>query len=326
MDGNMNRLCAWTLILVAVFATQGCKSLDFAGKKKAETLTATESKVEAEVAVPTKVVILWQEAVLTQPGVGRIRGFGGRIYFHDRMDKPIAVDGTLSVYGFDDSNPVAKNRQPDKKFVFESEHLAAKQDVTPLGVSYNIWLPWDEDGGYRKLITLVPVFRSANGEVINGESMKNTLPGPTSPEDKDTAEFIRRLQNSQPGVIDKVNYEESERNSKMRATTIEINDSMNERLQLPQAQNNLPAANEEELKALAAAEEKRIQDIANQRVQTVITNKTSNLASQGVTSENGSFLETGEIQRGNRLSVFGRSANTRESNSRAPITPIGSER
>ncbi len=44
---------------------------------------------------------MWSFTVLQQPGQPGVRGYGGRLMFYDADDKPMKVDGTLTVYAFD---------------------------------------------------------------------------------------------------------------------------------------------------------------------------------------------------------------------------------
>src|SRR5262249_36558733 len=72
--------------------------------------------------VPNQLVAFWTDAVQTVPGTTGKRGFGGRLYFYAKdPKKPVKVNGSIVVYGFDETNRDPKNIIPDKKFVFSAE-------------------------------------------------------------------------------------------------------------------------------------------------------------------------------------------------------------
>ena len=120
----------------------------------------------------------------TQPGQRPTRGFGGRLYFYDAKDKTVPVEGQLVVYGYDDSQDGRPSQTPSRKFAFTPEQFTQHYSATQLGASYSIWIPWDQVGGVRKSISLLPVFTSTNGQVVMGEQSINVLPGkaPENPE------------------------------------------------------------------------------------------------------------------------------------------------
>jgi len=127
---------------------------------------------------PSKVVSVWSEAILSGPGQTPIRGFGGRLMFFNEEDQPsIEVEGSLIVYGFDETNRDPSNAVPDRKFVFTEEQLAQHHEKTRLGHSYNFWLPWDEVGGEQKEISLIARFMPTGGGVVVSEQTKHLLPG-----------------------------------------------------------------------------------------------------------------------------------------------------
>lgn len=126
---------------------------------------------------PTHLTALWTHTVLNQPGKKGIRGFGGRLMFHgkENNNKPVLVDGTLTVYAFDET--VRSNTVPERKFVFTSEQFAKHHSVSKLGHSYSVWLPWDEVGGEPRRINLVARFEPAGGAMILSENALQYLPG-----------------------------------------------------------------------------------------------------------------------------------------------------
>jgi len=136
---------------------------------------------ESSYPTPVKMAAIWSPAVFNQVGKQSTRGFGGRIYFYDAKNEPVAVEGQLVVYVYNDGAPGGENKPPEKKFAFTPEQFTKHYSPTQLGASYSIWIPWDPVGGPQAQLTLVPIFTSASGQLVIGESSHNLLPGPTAP-------------------------------------------------------------------------------------------------------------------------------------------------
>ncbi len=127
---------------------------------------------------PTKIVAIWTDAVLHQPGRPPTRGFGGRLMFYGPDESnPIKVDGTLVVYAFDEEGRSPTDVKPDRKYVFPPDQFARHYSKSKLGHSYSIWIPWDEVGGPRKEISLIARFIPKNGAAIVSGQSRQILPG-----------------------------------------------------------------------------------------------------------------------------------------------------
>jgi len=135
-----------------------------------------EKAVAAE--VPTRIVSTWTDTVLHRTGQKPIRGFGGRLVFFDRDgEKPIAVQGQLVVYSFDESERDRPETAPTKKYIFPADQFARLESDSKLGPSYSVWLPWDEVGGPQKNVSLIVRFEPTEGSMILGEQTHHLLPG-----------------------------------------------------------------------------------------------------------------------------------------------------
>jgi hypothetical protein len=131
--------------------------------------------------VPVRMTDMWTYAVLNQPGQPGVRGFGGRVMFYGTdSEKPIKVDGTLTVFAFDAAETDPSRAKPLRKFVFPAENLESHYSKSKLGHSYSFWLPWDEVGGPEQQISLIARFESRTGETLVGSPSRQTLPGPGS--------------------------------------------------------------------------------------------------------------------------------------------------
>ena len=128
--------------------------------------------------IPAKILPIWSDTVLYQKGAPGVRGFGGRVLFYDeRDDEPIKVDGSLIVYAFDAEVHDPSNSKPEKQFAITADQLEQHYSRSKLGHSYSIWLPWDVVGGPSRQISLVLKFEGREGGVAISESATKLLPG-----------------------------------------------------------------------------------------------------------------------------------------------------
>lgn len=174
MTVRLTVICLWIGVI------SGCQTTSFEKLKDATRLPfmSKEPKVqESEYAAAAKLVAIWSDAMYSEPGQKNVRGFGGRLYFYSNENKTIPVQGQLVVYGYDDSSPGEHVTTPARKFVFTPEQFTTHYTPSDLGASYSVWIPWDEIGGERKSISLVPVFTCSNGQIVIGTQSVNVLPG-----------------------------------------------------------------------------------------------------------------------------------------------------
>jgi hypothetical protein len=128
--------------------------------------------------VPDRILPIWTDTIMHQPGKPGIRGFGGRVYFYaGEESQAIEVDGGLVVYVFDSDKMDPHSPSPEKKYVFTPEHMKNHMSEAPLGKSYSIWLPWDEVGGESRSLTLVARFEGTKGGVVLSQPAVKFLPG-----------------------------------------------------------------------------------------------------------------------------------------------------
>lgn len=134
---------------------------------------------------PTKIVAMWTDTVLYTQGQTPRRGFAGRLMFYDgKQGKPIEVEGTLSVYAFDEEGRNIEDTRPDRKYVFTPEQFEKHYSKSEIGHSYSVWIPWDEARGEQKEISLIVRFTPTKGPVLVGEQSRHLLPGTESPKNE----------------------------------------------------------------------------------------------------------------------------------------------
>jgi hypothetical protein len=159
----------------------GCASMsdDSPSKKKSlmQRLPWVNSEPEAPVPYPNpvKVAATWTPDTLVQAGRTPTRGFGGRFFFYDEKSRPVPVDGTLIVHGFDDTADAPEERV--KRFEFTPEQFTRHFSQTDLGASYSVWIPWDAIGGDQRRISIVASFKTAEGKMVQGVPATIVLPG-----------------------------------------------------------------------------------------------------------------------------------------------------
>ncbi len=141
--------------------------------------------------VPTRVVDLWTEEVLTEPNQPAVRGFAGRVMFYSgESTEPVAVDGTFSVFVFDESDRDTGYTQPERKFVYLPDQLGKYYSKSNLGHSYSFWLPWDEVGGPQRKLCLIARFEPRRRSPGAGQTLPPSAPwrrGPSRPGERHNA-------------------------------------------------------------------------------------------------------------------------------------------
>lgn len=215
---DLRRTVALAVGSLLLAAAVGCTPLDLSKASWWPDPTKPET--------PTRMVDVWTDAVLHQPGKPGIRGFGGRILFYnDDKEAPIVVDGTLTVYAFDDDNPGADSTAPEKKYLFLSEQLAKHYSEAKLGPSYSFWLPWDEVGGPERQISLLARFEDREGRIVMSKVVHKALPGTEpSPGPNDDAPSIAQTSVPTENGVRRVSHEVlvDAPPKKMATTTIDV--------------------------------------------------------------------------------------------------------
>jgi hypothetical protein len=179
----------WNCCLVAAVTMTGCAKFDL--RKNIPWGEGKDGRIEQ----PMRVEAVWVDTVLTKPDQKPMRGFGGRLYFFgpNNSQESAKVEGTLVIYGFEETNRDRTNVVPDRKIVYPEKEFATLYSKSKLGHSYSVWVPWDEAGGTRKEISLLVRFIPKKGGVIASEQIKVLLPG------IDPQVAVQNVQSSQSG-------------------------------------------------------------------------------------------------------------------------------
>ncbi|OHB83619.1 MAG: hypothetical protein A2V98_22545 [Planctomycetes bacterium RBG_16_64_12] len=217
-------------------AASGCSKLDL---RKGLSWPGSDPKPRT----PARMVDVWTDAVLQGPGEPGVRGFGGRIMFYaDQKEDPVVVDGTLTVYTFDDDDPGPDNTGPKKKYLFLPEQLPNHYSKSKVGHSYSFWIPWDAVGGPERRISLIARFEDREGKVVMSKVAHTTLPGRRAATDAQDecagtdqpSVGARRLDHPTPGGVRQVAHEvpvqPPAKQEKMTTATIHVTPSFTRKL------------------------------------------------------------------------------------------------
>ena len=194
----------WLLILACVVILSGCTSHRVL--PTIPMLPGSDDKPQQ----PTHIVALWSDMVVHDPNGQPARGFGGRLTFYTaKGNKPVRVDGSLVVYGFEEEEDSPGKVKPDKKFVFTAEQFARHYEKASLGHSYTVWVPWDAAGGPQKSVSLIARFTPKDGQLVVGEPTRHVLPGPSADPAAGEAKMARggRDRQARDGALQQVSYE-----------------------------------------------------------------------------------------------------------------------
>lgn len=174
--------------------------------------------------VPVKVIPIWVDTIRFTEGEAPVRGFGGRLMFYDRKhEKPVKVDGDLTIYAFDETNRKPGDPRPDRKYVFTAEQMPIHYSQSKLGHSYSFFLPWDAPGGPRKDISLIVRFEPKGGAVVIGEQTRQNLPGQVDPSQRADSQDSGGL--ARDNAVRATSYQSDttgEKRPRMQTATIEM--------------------------------------------------------------------------------------------------------
>lgn len=221
------------LVLISLVSITGCASLELDGytsKVTGEKVVPWWKKKDdlPPIKKPSKLVAIWTNSVFNEVGQESKRGLGGRVYFYDDKHQPVRVDGKMTVFLYDDSDPTnPKELEASRQVEFTKEEVARNYTPSEFGPSYSFWVPWDNVGGQRVKLSVIPVFTSADGEMLAGDQARSLLPG---------REPTQLVKDKKDGGVVPVSYAgeaESETGLQLRSTTIKVPPSVQQRLRMP---------------------------------------------------------------------------------------------
>jgi hypothetical protein len=210
----------------------GCSTFD---TSKLPWATSEQKVKESKFQQPVRMVAIWTPTTLSLPGKPVTRGLGGRIYFYNAESEAIPVEGQLMVYAFDDSKPRKTGGggvdEPDRKYAFTPEQFTSHFSPTDMGASYSVWIPWGPNEGPPVKVSVIPVFSSTKGNVVQPtEPSRNVLKGTIAPQVADNGEELRP---EEDGVI---RTDQRVMKTELRTTNIPLRESTLEHLKRAEPQ------------------------------------------------------------------------------------------
>ncbi len=138
---------------------------------------------------PARLAVIWKEDILKTPGQKSIHGFTGRVYFYDSSDQLLQVDGELTIYGYDDSQTRA-GEVADRVYKYPAEKMKQRYHQSELGHSYAIWVPWPKEDNFRKQVSLLPVFKTSNNQIVMGSMNRLVISGNRPPNESQVEKTV----------------------------------------------------------------------------------------------------------------------------------------
>ena len=160
--------------LLALLVT-GCSTLESVPKPFAKLKNVPKAS-RANPAV--RIMGLWQpgEGDGIDGTVGR--GFVGQIYFFTgQSESPVAVDGDVRVYVFDDIGTPEQQKKPIHQFDFKDGAWQGYQSESAIGPCYNIYVPYTRKGGLAAQCQLRMRLTRPDGSQLFSEMTEVELAG-----------------------------------------------------------------------------------------------------------------------------------------------------
>jgi hypothetical protein len=161
--------------------------------------SAAWSTAKREPQQAARMTIAWTHSSEKPLGQPELRGFRARIRFYDApaakdgskaaRAPSIKVDGTVTVYAFDETLGAKWGTSKSRKFVVTPAQLRKQHVEIGRGHEYDLWFPWDKVGGAPLQIRFLVRFDPAKvGPVLISENSRYRLPSDPSHSDELPAE------------------------------------------------------------------------------------------------------------------------------------------
>ena len=239
--------CCWILRLLCFSALLNALGCQFAPIKSTSDWPWKNVKTRT---IPDRILPVWTDSVLHQPGQTGIRGFGGRVYFYGKQNSaPVEVDGNFAVYVFDaDDNTIAEQK-PLRKFVFTADQFQSHMSKTSMGPSYSVWIPWGEVGGQARRLSLISRFEGRDGGTTISDPTIKMLPGIPSNKEVAVGPTVSTIPNSSTSVslaghteVSSKAQKKEEPEVKDGLDSIDLPPAFQRHLRAPTTQSETPAA------------------------------------------------------------------------------------
>ncbi len=140
-------LRTFACLTVLAMAITGCSTIELAGQKPVAHASADRPAVRC--------VCLWHEAKGQTETGQTARGFAGQVYFFTAQgETPVAVEGDVHVYLFDDTGSPEEQARPVAEVGFANVEWQSMRHESQLGPVYSLFVPYPRDGNYEANCTL----------------------------------------------------------------------------------------------------------------------------------------------------------------------------
>lgn len=169
-----------SLLIILSLQVAGCQSVTTAVHKPFSKLPGKESTTSI-----TEMICLWEQA----EGIGLdkqpTRGFAGQLmFFGANKNEPVAINGDVQIYIFDDLGDSQDQSKPIHTFSFEKETFEAFRTQTNLGTAYQLFVPYTRKLPYKATCAIRVKVSSDQGQAqpVYSKMASVILPGPESPQ------------------------------------------------------------------------------------------------------------------------------------------------
>lgn len=164
------RCLSIAMVLPILMSLAGCASLHLPwSKDRVVRATARNPAVQ--------VLCLWQSSTGRDPEGLPCRGFAGQIIFlSGRGTTPLAVDGDVRIYVFDDQGTLEERSVP-RMWDFDSAAWNMHLTNSSLGPAYSVFIPYTRPGSQQAACTLRLRLTPKDGQPIFSETASVILPG-----------------------------------------------------------------------------------------------------------------------------------------------------
>lgn len=180
--------CLFIAVSLFIFSHVGCSSLKLPGPSNL-LMSSTEASA-------VRCLCLWQP-VETEDLSGRpVRGFGGQVYFFSAdSEEPVAVDGDVRVFVFDDNGSPDEQARP--KDIQNYDPLVWKSFLTEsqFGSNYSLFIPYDQAGKQEAVCSLRLRLTRPDGSTLFSEMATVKLAGEPR-DDKSIRQLVNPRDNS----------------------------------------------------------------------------------------------------------------------------------
>ncbi len=158
------------LLLPLLLAASGCATIGLPwSKDRIVRATANNPAVQ--------VLCLWQPSTGRDPDGLPCRGFAGQIIFLSGVNTtPLAVDGDVRIYVFDDQGTLEERSVP-RLWDFDSGAWNMHLTNSSLGAAYSVFIPYTRPGSQQTSCTLRLRLTPKQGQPIFSETASVILPG-----------------------------------------------------------------------------------------------------------------------------------------------------